>query len=312
MQEVRIGAAPGPVVDLLTLGAAIHRLDIVCGDGQRRNVALGHAHVEDRLTSPFYIGGTIGRYANRIADGRFELDGRTVQLATNDRGNTLHGGPDGFDRRDFAIVERRPDSVTFALTSPDGDQGFPGALDVRVRYAVHDDGLEVTQQATTDAATVVNLTNHAYLNLEGAGAGPIDHHLLRVLGQQYTPVDEVALPLGDHEPVEDTRLDLRRLTSIPDGIDHNVVIDGAGMRQAAELTAPRTNTRVEVWSDQPGLQIHTVEFPPGSGEGGVALEPQLAPDTPNHPDWPSARLGPGEQYTSRIRWRFSALRTGLL
>ncbi|MGJ9423386.1 aldose epimerase family protein [Aeromicrobium sp. CF3.5] len=312
VQVVRIGAEPGPVVDLLTLGAAIHRLDIVCGDGRRRNVALGHDRVEDRLTSPFYIGGTIGRYANRIAGGRFELDGQTVQVATNDRGNTLHGGPDGLDRRNFAIVEHRPDSVTFALTSPDGDQGFPGVLDLRIRYAVHDDGLEVTQQATADAATVVNLTNHAYLNLEGAGAGPIDHHLLRVLAQQYTPVDEAALPLGEHEPVEHTRFDLRKLTSIPAGIDHNFVIDGAGMRHAAELSAPRTNTRVDVWSDQPGLQVHTLEFPPGSARGGVALEPQLPPDTPNHPDWPSARLGPGEQYTARIRWRFSALRTGRL
>lgn len=310
ISTVRIGTEPGPVVELLTLGAVIHRLDILCGDGQRRNVALGHARIEDRLTSPFYIGGTIGRYANRIAGGRFELDGRTVQVDTNDRGNSLHGGPEGFDRRIFSIVEHRTDSVTFALTSPAGDQGFPGALDIRVRYSVHPDGLEVVAEATTDATTVVNLTNHAYLNLEGAGSGPIDGHRLRVLAQQYTPVDEDALPLGDNEPVEGTTLDLRQAAPVPSGIDHNFVIDGEGMRQAAELSASRTNTRVEVWSDQPGLQLHTVEFPPGSSSGGVAMEPQLFPDSPNHADWPSARLGPGETYSSRIRWRFSGLRTG--
>ncbi len=307
---VRIGEAPGPVVDLLPLGAAIHRLDVTCGDGRRRNVALGHARFEDRVTSPFYIGGSIGRYANRIAGGHLELDGRTVQLDTNDRGNTLHGGPDGFDRRIFSIVEHLPHSVTFALTSPDGDQGFPGAVDVQIGYTVHDDGLEVTQRATTDAVTVVNLTNHLYVNLEGAGAGPIDGHRLRVLAQQYTPVDEAALPVGEHEPVERTPLDLRRPEPIPDGIDHNFVIDGEGMRVAAELTAPRTQTCLQVWSDQPGLQVHTVEFPEGSGQGGVALEPQLFPDSPHHPHWPSARLAPGEQYSSRIRWRFSALPTG--
>lgn len=206
-------------------------------------------------------------------------------------------------------MEHEADSVTLALTSPAGDQGFPGALDIRVRYRVHGDGLEVTHQATTDATTVVNLTNHVYLNLEGAGAGPIDRHRLRVLAQQYTPVDEHALPLGENQPVEGTALDLRQAAAIPDGIDHNFVIDGEGMRQVAELSASRTSTRVDVWSDQPGLQVHTVEFPTGSSSGGVALEPQLFPDSPNHPDWPSARLEPGETYSSRIRWRFSALPT---
>ncbi len=307
LEVVRIGAEPGPVVDLLALGAAIHRLDITCGDGQRRNVALGHARLEDRRTSPFYIGGTIGRYANRIAGGHLELDGRTVRLGTNDRGNSLHGGPDGFDRRTFSIVERWSDAVTFALTSPDGDQGFPGTLEVQIRYAVHADGLEVTARATTDATTVVNLTNHAYVNLEGAG--PIDDHRLQVLAQQYTPVDDDALPLGENEPVEGTPLDLRESAPIPEGIDHNFVIDGQGMRQAAELSAPRTQTRLQVWSDQPGLQLHTVEFPPGSGQVGVAMEPQLFPDSPHHPEWPSARLDPGETYSSGIRWRFSALPT---
>lgn len=302
---MRIGTEPGPVVDLAVLGATIHRLWILGGDGKRRNVVLGHRSPTDRLTSDLYIGGSIGRYANRIAAGRLDVDGRSVQLDTNDRGHTLHGGPQGFDRRIFSVLEQHPDAVTFGLRSPDGDQGFPGNLDVTIRYAVVQDGLEVTQEATTDAPTVVNLTNHAYLNLEGAG--PLDDHRLRVLARTYTPVDEAAIPHGGHDPVEGTPLDLRAPSPIPSGIDHNFVIDGSGLRQAVELQSPATSTRLEVWSDQPGLQVHTVTFPVDSTHGGVALEPQLFPDTPHHEDWPSARLDPGERYVSRIRWRFSAL-----
>src|SRR6478672_2632436 len=182
-REVRlltIGTEPGPVVEVLALGATVHRLLVTCGDGERRNVVLGHPDVAERLASGDYLGGTIGRYANRIAGGRFVLDGREVTVGAHDRGNSLHGGPEGFDVRMWDVVSHGPDEVVLSLTSPDGDQGFPGTVEVTVTYRVDGDTVSVAMAATTDATTVVNLTNHAYLNLGGEGAGTIDDHLLLV------------------------------------------------------------------------------------------------------------------------------------
>jgi aldose 1-epimerase len=325
---LRIGAEPGVTLELLTLGATAHRLEVAGGDGVRRNVLLGHATVAERLASGDYVGGTIGRYANRIAGGRFELDGREVAVRTHDRGNSLHGGPDGFDRRLWTVEEHGPDHAVLGLTSPDGDMGFPGELTVRVRYEVDGGVVRITHEATTDAATVVNLTNHAYLNLDGDGAGTIDEHLLTLAADEYTPVDDTAIPLGGHLPVVGTPFDFRQPRAIGPavrsdhqqvragrGIDHNVVVPGDGLRLAAVLESPCTRTRLELYADQPGLQVYTGNFLDGtltSSEGvayrqgdGIALEPQLHPDTPNHPEWPSAELRPGGRYRSRLEWRFS-------
>ena len=322
-----IGAAPGPVVEVLTLGATVHRLELTGGDGVRRNVVLGHADVEERLASGDYIGGTIGRYANRIAGGRFTLDGREVQVGTHDRGNSLHGGPDGFDVRLWDVVEHGADSVELALTSPDGDQGFPGTVEATVTYRVDGDTVSVTMTATTDATTVVNLTNHAYLNLDGEGAGTIDAHVLLVDADDYTPVDATGIPLGDHAPVAGTPFDFRepapigpairrehRQVAEARGIDHNYVVRGTGLRRAAVLSSPRTRTRLELWSDQPGVQVYTGNFLDGTRRSttggryrqgdGIALEPQLFPDSPHHPEWPSAVLEPGDVYRFRLEWRF--------
>src|SRR6478672_12576291 len=166
-----IGSAPGPVVEVLTLGATVHRLLV---DG--RNVVLSHADVAERLASPDYVGATIGRYANRIAGGRFDLGGTTVQLGTNDRGNNLHGGPEGFDVRLWDVASHTDDSIELTLTSPDGDQGFPGEVTARVRYAVAGSTVMVEMSATADAPTVVGMTNHAYFDLDGEGT--IDDHEL--------------------------------------------------------------------------------------------------------------------------------------
>ena len=322
-----IGTAPGPVVEVLTLGATVHRLEVTGGDGARRNVVLGHADVAERLASGDYLGGTIGRYANRIAAGRFPLEGREVQVATHDRGNSLHGGPEGFDVHLWDVLEHGPDEVVLAMTSPDGDQGFPGTVTATVRYRVAGDTVAVTMEATTDATTVVNLTNHAYLNLDGEGAGTIDDHLLLVEADEYTPVDATGIPVGGHEPVSGTPFDLREPTAIgpavrtehpqvadAKGIDHNYVVRGTGLRHAATLVSPRTATSLELWSDQPGLQVYTGNFLDGTRRSttggryrqgdGIALEPQLFPDSPNHPAWPSAELRPGETYRSTIEWRF--------
>jgi aldose 1-epimerase len=323
------GSAPGPVVEVLTLGATVHRLEVACGDGVRRNVVLGHPDVAERLSSGDYIGGTIGRYANRIAAGRFVLDGREVEVRTHDRGNSLHGGPEGFDVRLWDVVRHTPDEVVLSMTSPDGDQGFPGAVTATVTYRVDGDTVTVTMEATTDATTVVNLTNHAYLNLDGEGAGTIDGHELVVEADEFTPVDATGVPLGGHAPVAGTPFDLRESRALgaalraehpqvvdARGIDHNFVVRGTGLRRAAALASPRTRTLLEVWSDQPGLQVYTGNFLDGTRRStsggryrqgdGIALEPQLFPDSPHHAEWPSAVLEPGETYRSSLEWRFGS------
>ncbi|MCF6378002.1 galactose mutarotase [Nocardioides KLBMP 9356] len=303
-REVRlltIGSEPGPVVEVLTLGAAVHRLLV---DG--RDVVLGHADVAERLASPDYVGATIGRYANRIAGGRFSLGGTTVQLAANDRGNNLHGGPEGFDVQVWDVVSHSDDAVELALVSPDGDQGFPGTVTARVRYAVSGDTVTVELSATTDATTVVGMTQHSYFNLDGEGS--IDEHGLVVEADEYTPVDDTAIPLGEHAPVAGTPFDLRSPAPLRASIDHNYVVRGSGLRRHASLSSPRTGATVEVWSDQPGLQVYTGDGFDGSvhvRRAGVALEPQVFPDSPNHPEWPSPVLEPGETYRSVIEWRFA-------
>ena len=325
-----IGASPDPVVEVLTLGATVHRLEVACGDGVRRNVVLGHPDTTERLASGDYVGGTIGRYANRIAAGRFELDGREVTVGAHDRGNSLHGGPDGFDRRVWDVVAHEQDEVVLSLESPDGDQGFPGTVNARVRYRVVGDRVQVVMEATTDAPTVVNLTNHAYFNLDGEGAGTIDDHVLTVPAEHYTPVDATGIPLGDHSPVAGTPFDFRTAAPIgralrrehpqvveARGIDHNYVIDGEGLRTAAVLESLRTGTRLRLSSDQPGLQVYTGNFLDGTRRStsggryrqgdGIALEPQLFPDSPNRPAWPSAILRPGETYRSVLEWEFDSV-----
>jgi aldose 1-epimerase len=327
---VTIGRAPGIELQVLDLGATVHRLVVTGGDGVRRNVVLGHPTPAEYLDATFYLGGTIGRYANRIASGRFELDGEPVAVGTHDRGHHLHGGPDGFDRRVWSIERHDDTSVELALTSPDGDQGFPGEVRATVTFTVRDDRVDVELTATTTAPTVVNLTSHAYFNLAGEGSGTADDHLLRVAAERYTPVDDTGIPVGEHAPVEGTPFDLREPVVVGDavrsshpqvvassGIDHNFVLDGAGERVVARLDCPATATRLELTSDQPGLQVYTGNFLDGKRRStsggllrqgdGIALEPQLFPDTPNHPEWPSAELRPGQTYRSRLAWTVSGL-----
>ncbi|GAA4711530.1 aldose epimerase family protein [Nocardioides conyzicola] len=325
VRALTIGSAPGPVVEILTLGAAVHRLEVAGRDGARRNVVLGHATVEERLASTDYVGGTIGRYANRIAGGRFPLDGREVVVGAHDRGNSLHGGPEGFDRRLWEVVEHRPDEVALSLVSPDGDQGFPGTVSVLVRYRVVGDVVRVEMEATTDAPTVLNLTNHAYFNLDGEGARTVDDHLLTVAADAFTPVDSTGIPFGEHAPVAGTPFDLRDPTAIGSavraehpqvvearGIDHNFVVRGTGLRVHAVLSSPRSGVRLVLRSDQPGLQVYTGNNLDGSRRStrggryrqgdGIALEPQLFPDSPNRPEWPSAQVGPGTAYRATLEW----------
>ncbi len=322
-----LGTAPGPVLELLDLGATAHRLEVTGPDGVRRNVLLGHGSPADHLASTDYIGGTIGRYANRIAGGRFDLDGVEVRVGSHDRGNHLHGGPDGFDRRLWDVLEHDDVAATLQLHSPDGDQGFPGELWARARFEVDPEGVTITLTAHADGTTVVNLTSHAYFNLDGAGAGSVDDHLLMVAADDYTPVDRTGIPTGGHASVVGTPFDFRQPGLIGPavrtgheqvvaarGIDHNYVVRGSGLRTAAVLESPASGLRMELRADQPGLQVYTGNFLDGaradSAGGllrqgdGIALEPQLFPDSPNRADFPTATLRRGETYRSRLGWRF--------
>lgn len=328
VQKFVLGAEPGVVLEVLDLGATVHRLWVTGGDGVRRNVVLGHATAQEYLDSADYVGGTIGRYANRIAGGRFDLAGREVRLAANDRGHHLHGGPEGFHRRQWQVEEATDDVLRLSLVSPDGDEGYPGTVRTEVRFTVRADGVEVELTATTDATTVLGLTSHAYFDLEDAdGAASVDAQLLQVDARSYLPTDEAGIPL-DLTAVTGTPFDLRGPRPLADvvaatgGLDHNfALLDGAqagALRPAATLTSPATATRLEVWTDQPGLQVYagggfdgtrrsTTGLPYGPG-AGIALEPQLFPDTPHRPEFGSAVLEPGATYRSRIEWRFGTER----
>ena len=324
----RIGAG-GLALQLIDLGATVQRLEVPDRDGAARNVVLGHRELAAYASSSSYFGSVVGRFANRIAGGRFRLDGREYALTTNEGGNTLHGGVDGFDRRVWTVSDLAEDEVTFGLVSPDGDQGFPGELAASVRYAVSPGEVRLDYRATTDAPTVLNLTNHTYFNLEGEGAWTVDGHLLTIEADRFVPVDESSLPTGGTAPVVGTALDWRTAqrvgdrVRIPDGqlllsggLDHHLVVRGEGLRPQATLTAPATGIAVTVLSDQPGIQAYTGNYLDGHVVGtsgrtyrqgaGIALETQHVPDSPNHPEFPSTVLRPGETFTSTTIWRFTA------
>lgn len=273
-------------VTLNTLGAAITSIIVPDARGTPGEVTV---------PAGGSAGKTIGRYANRIAGGRFELDGATYTLPTNDGRNTLHGGPDGFSKREWEL-----DGRTFVLRSPDGDQGFPGAMECRVEYA-WDDGhaLRIHYTATTDRPTVLNLTNHVYFNL--GGEGEIAQHELQVDGARYTPLDGELIPTGEIAPVAGTQYDFRALRPLGSiKFDVNFVLDdwNGELRRVAELRDPRSKRRIIVETTQPGLQLFTGK------PGAVALETQHFADAPHHPNFPSTVLRPGETFEATTVYRF--------
>ncbi|MFJ1790933.1 aldose epimerase family protein [Kitasatospora griseola] len=328
------GSRAGVTAEVLSLGARLQALHAPDRDGRRANVVLGGGSVEDLLGDAAYLGATVGRYANRIADGVLPLDGTTYRLATQPTGHTLHGGPDGFATRLWDGVPVREDrqvGVRLRIRSPAGDQGFPGTVTAAVTYLLDPDGeLSITYQAVTDAPTVVNLTNHAYFNLAGEGRGTVLDHLLRVDAAGYLPVDGNLIPLGPVEPVAGTPFDLRsarrigtcitaehpQILAAGQGFDHNWVLDGTGLRRAALLSHPASGRHVECLTTEPGLQVYTGNHFDGSltspsgrrytKHAGIALETQHFPDSPSRPDYPSTLLRPGENYRSRTVYRFSA------
>jgi aldose 1-epimerase len=249
-------------------------------------------------------GKTIGRYANRIARGAFTLDGVTFTLATNEGRNTLHGGPDGFSKRTWEVADRTKAAVTFALDSPDGDQGFPGTVECRVRYTwSDDDALRIDYAATTDKPTVINLTNHVYFNLSGERNGSISGYQLRLAASAYTPVDEESIPTGELAPVDAAR-DFRTARAVGTTVfDCNFVIDGAdgSLRYAGTLSDPESGRTIVVETTQPGVQLFTGK------PGAIALETQHFADSPNRANFPSTVLRPGETFEASTIYRFGLL-----
>jgi aldose 1-epimerase len=302
---IELGSEPGPVLTLSPVGARVVSL-VVPVHGERREVTLGLADDTAYLADENFLGASVGRYANRIARGELPLDGVVHTLATQPAGHTLHGGPDGFDKRPWTVVEAGEAHAVLGLESPDGDQGFPGLLRVAVRYDVAADSVTVTFTATTDAATVVCLTNHTYWDLSGTGrAGAVDGHRLTVAGSRVVAVDGELLPTGELAAVDGTDRDLRVSSPVGDSaLDHCFVLDDGAPQ--VRLESPAGDLALEVSTDQPGVQVYTGDGLKGRREvrAGIALEPEAFPDSPHHPEWPSAVLRQGEEYRHVTTWRF--------
>ncbi len=305
-REVHLVRIAGGRLDaeVLTFGAAIRSLRL---DGWPHPLSLGFPSVADYERVGGHVGRVPGRFANRIAGGRFKLDGKPVQLATNEGPNTLHGGPNGFGNRVWQVAEVASDRVRLELVSPADDEGFPGRLAASVTYAVEaPSALAMTFEATTDAPTICNLTQHSYFNFDNSAS--IDGHSVQVAARAYLPVDAASLPLGAPAPVAGTRFDLSTPTRLEGlRLDYNYCLAAARRATPADVaTVSVPGLSMTVATTEPGLQVYTgdnlVSHPPP--RAGVCLEPQLWPDAPNHPDYPQPVLRPGERYRHETRLTF--------
>lgn len=320
--------AGGLKATVIAYGARLAAMEAPDRSEALADIVLGCDDLAGYRASTAYLGATVGRCANRIGGSVVALGGLRHELSANEPPNHLHGGAEGFDRRVWnATVDEGSNAVTFTLVSPDGDQGYPGTVVAVVRYRLTDtDALEIRMSATTDSATLVNLAHHSYWNLAGHAAGDIRGHRLTVNGGFVTPVDAALIPTGEIRPVGGTPFDLRSGPLLGDaldalggaGFDHNWCLDGpvGELRAVARLEEPGSGRRLDILSDQPGLQVYTGGYFDGSQAGkggvaydrfaGVALETQGFPNTPNVAHFPSVRLDPGQVYAHRMVLRFSA------
>lgn len=337
VEAITLANAAGTKARIITYGASLQSLMLADRAGHFDDVLVGAPTMEGLLAKPQFFGATVGRVANRIARGRFTLDGKAYQAPVNDGANSLHGGTKGFDKRNWTVAQvgsGASASVTLRTVSPDGDQGYPGTLTVTATYSLDDHNvLTIDYSATTDAPTVVNLSNHAYWNLAGEGSerGAMGQ-LLTIPADHYTPIDVGLIPTGEFRSVAGTAFDFRKPTPIGarvrdgadqqilfgKGYDHNWVVArtiAATPRLLARVEDPVSGRAMEMLSNQPGLQFYSGNFLDGTtvGKSGklyrqgdaIVLEPQMFPDTPNQPAFGSVRLNPGETYHNVIVLRFS-------
>jgi len=317
-------------VRVITYGGIIVSLRAPDRKGKLDDVVLGVDSVEKYVTQTAHFGGLIGRYANRIAHGTFELDGHTYHIPKNDGDNALHGGTRGFDKVVWA-AKQIPDGIELTYVSKDGEQGFPGTLATTVRYTLTGEALRIEYSAITDKDTVLNLTNHSYFNLKGQGNGDVLGHVLKIDASRFTPVDANLIPTGELKSVEGTPLDFRTPHALGEridaddpqlrlghGYDHNFVVDHEPnqLAEAAEMYEPTTGRILRVLTTEPGVQLYTGNFLDGTitgKEGRVynrryafCLETQHFPDSPNHPSFPTTELKPGQEFHSVTVFQFSA------
>lgn len=340
VEAITLKNGAGVSATVLTYGATLQSLSAPDKDGKAADVLLGYDTVAGYVDFPNYFGVTVGRYANRIGGGKFMLDGKAYQLPLNDKVNTLHGGGKGFDKQVWKVVSIKSGptaTAVLALTSPDGDSGYPGKLDVTVTYTLDEAGnLGIAFDAKTDKPTIVNMTNHAIFNLAGEGSpdGAMGH-MLTIPAKAYTPVDANLIPTGELKPVDGGVFDFRAPRRVADGLrdgrdaqiiagrgyDHNWALD-KGATKAPELAArledPVSGRVLEVLTTEPGVQFYTGNFLDGTFIGknhhvyrmgdGIALEPQKFPDAPNKPAFLSARVDPGKPYHHQMIYRLSVKR----
>ncbi len=321
----------GASVMLTERGAGIVSIVVPDRNGVMGDVVLGYRDEESYLADGPCAGKIPGRFANRIDGGRFILDGKEYQLVKNHPDYQLHGGPDGFSNRLWKASQISDTEVVLTLDSPDGDQGYPGNMHVEATYTWgEDNSLTLSIKATTDAPTILNLTNHTYWNLDGEDSGSILDHVLKLNASRWLATSEALIPTGELAPVEGTPMDFRTAKPIGrdikadfpalkygKGYDNCWVLDGApDLKLAAELSSAASGRRLEIWTDQPAAQVYTGNWLDGSpisksgrpyrDYDGVAIECQGFPDAPNHPDFPSCVLRPGETYSRTIIFKLSA------
>ena len=322
----------GTEVCITNFGGRVVSLMVPDRNGELRDVVLGFDNIGDYINVPSDFGAAIGRYANRIAQGRFSLDGTEYDLPKNNFGHCLHGGPEGWQYKVYDVVEQNANTLKLKMDSPDGDQNFPGRVVACVTYTLTDgNSLVIDYEAESDAPTIINMTNHSYFNLAGdPAAHSVCDDMLTLYASNYTPVDDTYMTTGEIAPVAGTPMDFTSAKRIGDdigrtdfeqiangnGYDHNWVLDRTDSTEAAaELYCPESGIVLTVTTDEPGIQVYTGNFLDGTvtGKGGkiygqrsaVCLETQHYPDSPNKPEWPSVVLRPGEKYTSHCTFAFS-------
>jgi aldose 1-epimerase len=336
VDRYRLAGDGGIEAEIIPFGGIVTALRVPDRGGNVANVVLGLPRLEDYMAPGRYFGAIIGRYANRIARGRFMLDGQEIRLAVNNGPNALHGGPGGFNHRLWRVESTEDGALVLAYRSEHGEEGYPGTLDVTVTYTLTSDsgtagnGLRIDYRAVTDQPTVINLTNHSFFNLAGEGSGSIEGHELLLNATAYTPVDETSIPTGEIAPVAGTPFDFtkparigarirdgHRQLVLARGYDHNFVIDQPGGDApvlAARVVEPESGRVMEVLTTEPGVQVYTGNYLDGTlvGTGGrvyrqgdgLCLETQHFPNSPNRPEFPSTQLNPGAVFRSTTIYRF--------